>query len=42
VVTDVVRAESPGPFTPLRLGAVAGLRPGHEVDGHGSPVGSAP
>jgi flavin reductase (DIM6/NTAB) family NADH-FMN oxidoreductase RutF len=42
VVTDVVRADSPGPFTPLRLGAVAGLRPGHEVDGHGSPVGSAP
>jgi flavin reductase (DIM6/NTAB) family NADH-FMN oxidoreductase RutF len=30
-VTEPVRAESPGRFTPLRLAAVSGLHPGHEV-----------
>mgnify|MGYP003402972643 FL=1 len=41
-VTEPVRTECPGRFTPLRLGAVAGLHPGHEVDETPPPVASAP
>src|SRR5262245_29042699 len=40
-VTEPVEAASPGRFRPLRLGAVAGLHAGHEVDEADPPVGSA-
>jgi flavin reductase (DIM6/NTAB) family NADH-FMN oxidoreductase RutF len=41
-VSEPVRADSPGRFTPLRLSAVASLHPGHEVDEDSRPVVSAP
>jgi flavin reductase (DIM6/NTAB) family NADH-FMN oxidoreductase RutF len=41
-VSEPVRADSPGRFTPLRLSAVAGLYPGHEVDEDSPPIASAP
>jgi flavin reductase (DIM6/NTAB) family NADH-FMN oxidoreductase RutF len=41
-VSSPIRADVPGPFTPLRLAAVAGMPPGHEVDGDRPPIASAP
>ena len=38
VVTEPVRAESTGRFTPLRLSDVADLVPGHEVDERPHPA----
>jgi flavin reductase (DIM6/NTAB) family NADH-FMN oxidoreductase RutF len=42
LVSSPVQADSPGPFTPLRLAAVTGLAPGHEVDDDRPPIASAP
>jgi flavin reductase (DIM6/NTAB) family NADH-FMN oxidoreductase RutF len=41
-VSSPIRTDSDGPFVPLRMGAVAGMPAGHEVDGGSSPVASAP
>lgn len=34
VTGEPVAVQSPGPFAPLRLGGVSGLRPGHEAGDH--------